>query len=111
MPTRKTRGKSGSGLSRRSFLAASALAGGALLSRTSPGNERDWSGATPVRYPDADVIQLDPRFARYKLGNAAIERLHTDLVPVDTARDLVEVDGIENERGAIEAKTVRLTAR
>jgi hypothetical protein len=24
---------------------------------------------------------------------------------------LVEVDGIENERGAIEAKTVRLTAR
>jgi gluconolactonase len=64
-------------ISRRSFLAASAMAGGALLSRTSAGVPRDWSGRTPVRYPDADIIQLDPRFGACRLGNAAIERLHT----------------------------------
>jgi gluconolactonase len=64
-------------ISRRSFLAASAMAGGALLSGASAGVPRDWSGRTPVRYPDPDIIQLDPRFGSYKLGNAAIERLHT----------------------------------
>jgi gluconolactonase len=30
-----------------------------------------------VRYPETDVEALDPRFNRYKLGNAAIQRLHT----------------------------------
>ena len=64
-------------LNRRSFVAASALAGGALLSRLVSGDERDWSGALPTRYPDPDIVQLDPRFGNYKLGNAAIERLHT----------------------------------
>lgn len=39
--------------------------------------ERDWTGTAPIRYPDPDVEVLDPRFARYKLGNAAIQRLHT----------------------------------
>jgi gluconolactonase len=77
MPTTRTGGRSGFGISRRSFLAASAMAGGALWSRTSAGVDRDWSGTTPVRYPDPDIIQLDSRFGRYKLGNAAIERLHT----------------------------------
>ena len=33
----------------------------------------------PVRYPDPDVVVVDPRFARYKVGNAAIERLHTGM--------------------------------
>ena len=64
-------------LDRRSFLAASAIAAGSLLLRPAGASTRDWSGRTPVRYPDPDVIQLDPRFGRYKLGNAAIERLHT----------------------------------
>jgi len=39
--------------------------------------ERDWSGGNPPRYPDPDVLVLDPRFAKYKLGNAPIERLWT----------------------------------
>ena len=63
---------------RRDFLAttittaaAAALAGGARA------DDRDWSGARPVRYPDADVIALDPRFQKYRIGNAAIQRLHT----------------------------------
>jgi gluconolactonase len=37
---------------------------------------RDWSGATPVAYPDPDVVTLDPRFSRYIIGNTPIRRLH-----------------------------------
>jgi gluconolactonase len=35
--------------------------------------------ATPVRYPDPDIVVLDKRFAKYKLGNTPIQRLyHSD---------------------------------
>jgi gluconolactonase len=33
--------------------------------------------AEPQRYPDPDIVVLDPRFARLKIGNAGIERLWT----------------------------------
>jgi gluconolactonase len=56
-------------LNRRAFLSA-ALAAPALA-------QRDWSGKTPTRYPDPDVVVLDPRFAKIKVGNAVIERLFT----------------------------------
>jgi gluconolactonase len=36
---------------------------------------RDWR--EPVRYPDPAVQVVDARFAQYKIGNAAIERLWT----------------------------------
>ncbi len=62
--------------SRRDFLRRFAAAGGALaFTRTA--FARDWSGADPVRYPDPDVVALDPRFGRYKIGNAPIQRLAT----------------------------------
>ncbi len=32
---------------------------------------------TPVVYPDPAVEVIDPRFAKYKVGNAAVERLYT----------------------------------
>src|SRR5271170_7161526 len=32
---------------------------------------------TPVVYPDAAVEVIDPRFAKYRVGNAAVERLYT----------------------------------
>jgi gluconolactonase len=32
---------------------------------------------TPVRYPDQAVETVDPRFAKYVVGNAAVERLYT----------------------------------
>jgi gluconolactonase len=32
---------------------------------------------TPVAYPDAAVEVVDPRFAKYKVNNAAVERLYT----------------------------------
>lgn len=60
--------------SRRSFLTAlGALAATPLLAR-------DFGpGAAPVRYPEPDVVVLDPAFAKYKIGNAPLERLHTGM--------------------------------
>jgi len=36
---------------------------------------RDWQ--SPMRYPDPDVVVLDPRFQKIVLGNAGIERIAT----------------------------------
>jgi len=36
-----------------------------------------WETASPIRYPDPDVIALDPRFERLMLAHAAIERIAT----------------------------------
>ena len=63
---------------RRDFLATTiTTAAGAVVAGAARADDRDWSGNRPVRYPDADVVVLDPRFQKYKLGNAAIQRLHT----------------------------------
>ena len=61
---------------RREFL------GGALLGSAGAAlaQDRDWSGQAPVRYPDADIVVLDRRFERYKLGNTSIQRLHTGML-------------------------------
>ena len=41
---------------------------------------RDFSSsAAPVRYPEPDVLVLDDRFKKIKIGNASIERLHTGM--------------------------------
>jgi gluconolactonase len=59
-------------MGRRSFLAAAA----ALLPATALA--RDYGPhAPPVRYPDPDILVLDKRFAKYKIGNTPIERLYT----------------------------------
>jgi gluconolactonase len=36
-----------------------------------------WESPAPIRYPDPDVVALDPRFHSLVLGNAAIERIAT----------------------------------
>jgi len=55
---------------RRTFLASSlAFAGTAIA--------RDWSGANPIRYPDEDIVVIDPSFKKYKVGNTSIKRVHT----------------------------------
>jgi gluconolactonase len=36
--------------------------------------------AEPVRYPDPDVVALDTRFAKIKIGNSPIRRLHTGML-------------------------------
>ncbi|MBZ5595872.1 MAG: SMP-30/gluconolactonase/LRE family protein [Acidobacteriia bacterium] len=57
---------------RRAFLGAGfAAAAGAAYA------QRDWSGKNPVRYPDPDIVVIDKRFARYKIGNTPIQRLYT----------------------------------
>ncbi|MCO6459708.1 MAG: SMP-30/gluconolactonase/LRE family protein [Pirellulaceae bacterium] len=70
------------GLDRRGFL-ASACAGAAALGASSflpRADAREYGpGAPPVRYPDPDIVVLDPRFAEYKIGNTPIQRLyHSD---------------------------------
>jgi gluconolactonase len=37
--------------------------------------DRDWNA--PVRYPDPAIETIDERFARYRLGSAALERVWT----------------------------------
>ncbi|MBM3854064.1 MAG: SMP-30/gluconolactonase/LRE family protein [Verrucomicrobia bacterium] len=64
---------------RRTFLrsCAAATAAGAFARGSASGQTaRDWTGTTPVRYPDADLISLDPRFNKYRLGNTSIQRLY-----------------------------------
>ncbi len=59
-------------IDRRSFLLSAASASAALAQ-----TPRDWTGKTPVRYPEPDVVVLDKRFAKYKIGNTPIQRLAT----------------------------------
>jgi gluconolactonase len=65
---------------RRHFLgtAAAALTGLGLAHRL---DAREYGeGAAPVRYPEPDVIVLDKRFDKYKLGSSPIRRLHTGML-------------------------------
>lgn len=59
---------------RRAFVTAlAASAASSVLAR-------DWSGKTPERYPDPDIIALEPSFNKYIQGNAPLRRLHTGLL-------------------------------
>ena len=61
-------------LTRRTFLSTIGAAAAAPLIA------RDYGpGAPPVRYPEPDVIVLEPAFAKYKIGNTPIERLYTGM--------------------------------
>ena len=65
--------QSQSALPRRSFLAAAAGVVGMAASRAMA---RDYGpDAQPTRYPDPDIVTLDPRFKKYALGNTPIQRL------------------------------------
>ena len=71
-------------ITRRAFLGAtlvstavtSALAG-RQQDTLPPYESRDWSGASPLHYPDPDIIALDQRFRRYILFNTPIRRHYT----------------------------------
>jgi gluconolactonase len=43
-------------------------------------SQRYGPGAPPVRYPDPDILVLDKRFAKIKIGNSPIRRLHTGML-------------------------------
>lgn len=56
---------------RRAFLAAT------MAATASAAFGREYGpDAPPVRYPEPDVIVIDDRFSRYKLGNTPIQRLY-----------------------------------
>src|SRR5260370_10900423 len=50
---------------------------GAAGTREGKGALADQQRKAPVPYPDPAVEVLDPRFSKYKVGNAAVERLYT----------------------------------
>lgn len=66
---------------RRSILKAAGLAATSLILPSARAETpRDWSGKNPTRYPDPDIVVLDKRFAKYKIGNTPIQRLHTGML-------------------------------
>jgi gluconolactonase len=65
-------------ITRRTFIGGTLAA---TVAVSALGQSRDYNqNAPPVRYPDRDIIVLDPRFAKYKLGNTAIQRLYTGML-------------------------------
>lgn len=62
-------------IGRRSFIGGTLAA---ALATSIAGQVRDYSSnAPPTRYPDKDILILDKRFAKYRLGNTPIQRLYT----------------------------------
>ena len=64
-------------MSRRAFVAGTLASAAAA---TVLGQTRDYGqNSAPQRYPDRDILVLNPRFSKYKIGNAAIQRLFTGM--------------------------------
>ncbi len=63
-------------VTRRGFMTGvlAAASAASLLAQSSSNSE-----ITPDRYPDQNVVALDPRFAKYIVGNASVERLYTGM--------------------------------
>ena len=73
--------ESSAGLARRSFLTATVGAVGLAASKAFARDAKDpvrqyGPNAQPVRYPDPDIVTLDPRFKKYALGNTPIQRIY-----------------------------------
>src|SRR5436853_3125367 len=67
-------------MGRRSFIAGT-LAATAATTAALGQQGRDYSqNAAPVRYPDKDIIALDKKFNKYKLGNTSIQRIYTGML-------------------------------
>ncbi|WP_137181350.1 SMP-30/gluconolactonase/LRE family protein [Roseomonas sp. AR75] len=62
-------------LARRGLLAAAA----AVAATPALAQRQYGRGAPPQRYPDPDIVAIDPRRFTMGLGNAAIRRLHTGM--------------------------------
>jgi gluconolactonase len=78
LKTEKSNNERALSIGRRGFIGSSIAATFAV---TALGQGRDYGqNAPPVRYPDPDIVVLDPRFSKYKLVNAAIQRLYTGML-------------------------------
>ncbi len=52
-----------------------------MISSAAITHERDFGpNAPPIRYPEPDVIVLNPKFEQYKIASAPIQRLHTGML-------------------------------
>jgi len=63
-------------MQRRTFMSLTAATATAMALKSSALASGQDHG-TPVVYPDPAVEVVDPRFAKYKVNNAAVERLYT----------------------------------
>jgi gluconolactonase len=62
-------------IGRRSFIASTIAAS---VATATMGQDRDYGrDAQPQRYPDRDILVLDKRFGKYKIGNTPIQRLYS----------------------------------
>jgi gluconolactonase len=68
-------------MDRRHFLGGAAVAAASWSTAARAADkfarDRDWTGNVPVSYPEPGVEVLDKRFAKYKIGNANIQRIAT----------------------------------
>ena len=63
---------------RRTFISATMAA---TVAATTLGQSREYQqNASPTRYPDKDILVLDKRFGKYKIGNTSVQRLHTGML-------------------------------
>jgi len=62
-------------MNRRNFMGIAASAASSLAFKASVHGM--WQEKTPSVYPDPAIEIIDPRFAKYRVPNAAIERLYT----------------------------------
>lgn len=63
---------------RRGILSTAALAAAGAIAAPAAA-QRYTAGAPPTRYPDPDIIVLDPQRFGARLGNTAIQRVHTGM--------------------------------
>ena len=100
-------------LARRGLLAASA----ALLALPASAQRRYGPDAPPQRYPDPDIVTLDPRRFTAQLGNSAIRRLHTGMLWAEgpawhaTGRFLVWSDIPNDEALRLTEENMRVSRR
>ena len=63
-------------MQRRTFVKSAAAAAAAAIAAPWASG-REWDKPVSVRYPDPAIQTIDPRFDKYRQGNAAVERLCT----------------------------------
>jgi gluconolactonase len=64
-------------IGRRGFIAGAAASLAAVRAIGQADPERT---VHPIRYPDKNILTMDPRFAKYRIGNTPIQRLYTGML-------------------------------
>lgn len=105
------------GAPRRALLSAATLVAAGAIAGPAFGQRSFGSGAPPVRYPDPDIIAIDPKRFRARLGNTAIQRVHTGMSWAEgpawhaTGRFLVWSDIPNNEALRLTEEDMKVSRR